>query len=166
MLNEIKKNRSWRRPSIVVTSSCHGSKISGSQQIVVLSVHRCTQEQKGFPILFFYRWTIEIMAASVKKDCWDPEKLLPLVRWRHTFPLKDQRPITARVIFTTLYNLYIYGYDALRNVVLYVWIIVGYDFWNDHVLDWWKHKDDPNVLFLKYEDLHKVMFAVTLPLYY
>ena len=28
-----------------------------------------------------------------------------------------------------------------------------------YVLGWWKHKDDPNVLFLKYEDLHKVMFS-------
>ena len=28
-----------------------------------------------------------------------------------------------------------------------------YGFWFDHVLEWWKHKDDPNVLFLKYEDL-------------
>ena len=27
--------------------------------------------------------------------------------------------------------------------------------WFDHVLDWWKHKGDPNVLFLKYEDMHK-----------
>ena len=36
---------------------------------------------------------------------------------------------------------------------------VAYSAWNDHVLGWWKHKDDPNVLFLKYEDLHKVMFS-------
>lgn len=28
-----------------------------------------------------------------------------------------------------------------------------YGSWFDHVLEWWKHKDDPNVLFLKYEDL-------------
>ena len=27
---------------------------------------------------------------------------------------------------------------------------------NMHVLGWWKHKDDANVLFLKYEDLKKV----------
>ena len=26
----------------------------------------------------------------------------------------------------------------------------------DHVLSWWKHKDDPNVLLLKYEDMKKV----------
>ncbi|KAJ7375461.1 hypothetical protein OS493_002234 [Desmophyllum pertusum] len=24
--------------------------------------------------------------------------------------------------------------------------------WFDHVLSWWKHRDDPNILFLKYED--------------
>ena len=27
--------------------------------------------------------------------------------------------------------------------------------WFDHVLEWWKHRDDPNVLFFKYEDIHK-----------
>ena len=37
--------------------------------------------------------------------------------------------------------------------------VVSYNAWNDHVLGWWKHKDDPNVLFLKYEDLQKVMFS-------
>ena len=36
---------------------------------------------------------------------------------------------------------------------------VAYSVWNDHVLGWWQHKDDPNILFLKYEDLHKVMFS-------
>ena len=28
--------------------------------------------------------------------------------------------------------------------------------WDKHVLGWWKHRDDANVLFLKYEDLLKV----------
>ena len=32
---------------------------------------------------------------------------------------------------------------------------VIYGSWFDHVLEWWKHKDDPNVLFLKYEDIRK-----------
>ncbi|XP_029198230.2 sulfotransferase family cytosolic 1B member 1-like [Acropora millepora] len=32
---------------------------------------------------------------------------------------------------------------------------VFYGLWNKHVLEWWKHKDDSNVLFLKYEDLKK-----------
>ena len=27
--------------------------------------------------------------------------------------------------------------------------------WFNHVLGWWKHKDEPNILFLKYEDMKK-----------
>ncbi|KAL9974597.1 hypothetical protein ACROYT_G011650 [Oculina patagonica] len=36
---------------------------------------------------------------------------------------------------------------------------VGWNLWNDHVLDGWKHKDDLNVLFLKYEDLQKDLLS-------
>ncbi|XP_067048549.1 sulfotransferase 1E1-like isoform X1 [Acropora muricata] len=32
---------------------------------------------------------------------------------------------------------------------------VLYSKWNDHVLSWWKHREDPNVLFLKYEEMQK-----------
>jgi len=32
---------------------------------------------------------------------------------------------------------------------------VFYGSWFDHVLSWWKHKDDPNILFLKYEEMKK-----------
>jgi len=32
-----------------------------------------------------------------------------------------------------------------------------YGLWTDHVLGWWKHKDDANVLYLKYEDVKKVL---------
>jgi len=32
---------------------------------------------------------------------------------------------------------------------------VGWNFWNDHVLGWWEHRDDPNILFLKFEELKK-----------
>ncbi|XP_067045784.1 amine sulfotransferase-like, partial [Acropora muricata] len=33
--------------------------------------------------------------------------------------------------------------------------VLPYSQWNDHVLSWWKHREDPNVLFLKYEDMQK-----------
>ena len=36
-------------------------------------------------------------------------------------------------------------------------LAVFYGLWHKHVLEWWKHKDDSNVLFLKYEDLKKVI---------
>ncbi|KAK3737785.1 hypothetical protein QZH41_017259, partial [Actinostola sp. cb2023] len=32
-------------------------------------------------------------------------------------------------------------------------ISVVYGSWFDHVLGWWAHRDDPNILFLKYEDM-------------
>lgn len=31
--------------------------------------------------------------------------------------------------------------------------------WNDHVLGWWEHRHDSNVLFLKYEDLQKDLLS-------
>lgn len=32
---------------------------------------------------------------------------------------------------------------------------VYYGSWFDHVLGWWKHRDDPDILILKYEDMRK-----------
>ncbi|XP_070561101.1 sulfotransferase 1B1-like [Ptychodera flava] len=32
---------------------------------------------------------------------------------------------------------------------------VSYGSWFDHVLGWWKHKDESNILYLKYEDMKK-----------
>lgn len=32
--------------------------------------------------------------------------------------------------------------------------------WSDHVLPWWEHKDEPHILFLKYEDLKKVNYLL------
>jgi len=36
---------------------------------------------------------------------------------------------------------------------------VAWNLWTDHVVGWWTHKDDPNVLFLKYEDLKKDLLS-------
>lgn len=35
-------------------------------------------------------------------------------------------------------------------------LIVGYGSWFDHVQEFWEHRMDSNVLFLKYEDMYKV----------
>lgn len=32
--------------------------------------------------------------------------------------------------------------------------------WFNHVLGWWKHKDHPNILFIKYEDMKKDAFSI------
>lgn len=45
---------------------------------------------------------------------------------------------------------------------VYDFFIVFYGSWFDHVLSWWRHKDDENVLFLKYEEMKKV--RVTRPM--
>ena len=36
---------------------------------------------------------------------------------------------------------------------------VTFGSWWDHVPEWWAHRDEPNVLFLKYEDLKKDLRA-------
>lgn len=33
---------------------------------------------------------------------------------------------------------------------------VGYGSWFEHVQEFWEHRMDANVLFLKYEDMHRV----------
>lgn len=38
------------------------------------------------------------------------------------------------------------------------WFLAGevpYGDYSDHILSWWEHKDDKNVLFIKYEDMKK-----------
>lgn len=34
--------------------------------------------------------------------------------------------------------------------------VVGYGSWFEHVQEFWEHRMDSNVLFLKYEDMYKV----------
>jgi len=43
-----------------------------------------------------------------------------------------------------------------ENVLLCV-LVVGYGSWFDHVQEFWEHRMDSNVLFLKYEDMYKVL---------
>ena len=38
---------------------------------------------------------------------------------------------------------------------LYMSGTVDFGLWFDHVLEWWKHRDAENILFLKYEDMKK-----------
>ncbi|XP_044165975.1 amine sulfotransferase-like isoform X3 [Acropora millepora] len=35
----------------------------------------------------------------------------------------------------------------------------SYGLWSDHVLAWWKRRNDPHILFLKYEDLKKDLYT-------
>lgn len=36
---------------------------------------------------------------------------------------------------------------------------MGYGSWFEHVQEFWEHRMDSNVLFLKYEDMHRVSAA-------
>ena len=60
-------------------------------------------------------------------------------------------------------TLYIDGTNSLNNCF---WSAVSYGLWNDHVLGWWKHKEVSNVLFLKYEDLKKVITYANIIVYF
>ncbi|KAK3730616.1 hypothetical protein QZH41_008016 [Actinostola sp. cb2023] len=50
-----------------------------------------------------------------------------------------------------------YEFGGLWNEFFEMFIDGGVQFgnWFDHVLGWWAHRDDPNILFLKYEDMKK-----------
>lgn len=50
-----------------------------------------------------------------------------------------------------LNNKSVYFLHANHNV-----FVVGYGSWFEHVQEFWEHHMDANVLFLKYEDMHKV----------
>ena len=51
----------------------------------------------------------------------------------------------------------IFGFSGTWDVFFNLFLTgkVCFGSWFDHVLEWWRHKDDPNVLFLKYEDMKK-----------
>jgi len=45
---------------------------------------------------------------------------------------------------------------ANNNMLCPCCLPVGYGSWFDHVQEFWEHRMDANVLFLKYEDMYKV----------
>ena len=75
--------------------------------------------------------------------------------------MNTQDSINIITVSITTYSERFYFW-CLPNIG-FEWIFllhtVSRGFWNDHVLDWWKHKDEPNVLFLKYENLQKVCWS-------
>ena len=49
------------------------------------------------------------------------------------------------------------GFIGTANDLLQAFIdgTMFYGSWFDHVLGWWKHRNDPNILFIKYEDMNR-----------
>lgn len=61
-----------------------------------------------------------------------------------------------------------FGCDWVDHVFLSfcIWPLVGYGSWFEHVQEFWEHRMDSNVLFLKYEDMYKVQYMRTRPDYH
>lgn len=49
---------------------------------------------------------------------------------------------------------------CLFVVVVFFYFKGAYGLWTDHVLPYWEHRNDPHILFLKYEDLKKVKYYI------
>ena len=47
-------------------------------------------------------------------------------------------------------------HSSLPSCALLSVSTVGYGSWFEHVQEFWEHRMDANVLFLKYEDMHRV----------
>lgn len=50
---------------------------------------------------------------------------------------------------------------SLLYLSLFVSLKVGYGSWFEHVQEFWEHRMDSNVLFLKYEDIYKVISSLS-----
>lgn len=58
--------------------------------------------------------------------------------------------------YTILWT-FVNNWLALPKVFFRSAYTVLYGSWFDNVLSWWKHKDDSSILFLKYEEMKKVI---------
>ena len=111
--------------------------------------------------IVIYLLFIYLSFAPVNLKVVWPVTLLKLCKLRKEETIKKGALGLAGLDYTYKLELFLISSQVwvLRSYFLLP-IVVIYDFWNDHVIDWWKHKDDPNVLFLKYEDLHKVVLKI------
>ncbi|KAL9960567.1 hypothetical protein ACROYT_G034042 [Oculina patagonica] len=65
-------------------------------------------------------------------------------------------------LYYFLFSIDAESYSGLTWDIFLKFFLQGklvYNLWSDHVLEWWKHRDDPNILFLKYEDLKKDLLS-------
>lgn len=47
-------------------------------------------------------------------------------------------------------------YEFANDDYFIIFVSVSYSPWSDHVLDFWNLREDPNILFLMYEDMIEV----------
>ena len=67
-------------------------------------------------------------------------------------------PETRKIVNTLYYEITAGGieYKGCYWIQYFILYAALGGLWFDHVLSWWKHRDDPNILFLTYEDRIKV----------
>jgi len=71
--------------------------------------------------------------------------------------IRNGQPFSCRQfigIFTLVMGHWVCEVANYNYFIIYV--SVAYSPWSDHVLDFWNLREDPNVLFLTYEDMIEV----------
>ena len=63
--------------------------------------------------------------------------------------IRNGQPFSHLGIFTLVMGHGVYDYFI-------IYVSVAYSPWSDHVLGFWNLREDPNVLFLTYEDMIEV----------
>ena len=66
---------------------------------------------------------------------------------------RDKKRAPSRFVFVSRSASVSCSHRLLTQLL---YLAATWSHWDKHVLGWWKHRDDANVLFLKYEDLLKV----------